>query len=52
MSQNLFRILELFMAYRFIVAVIELRQGMSRIICLDIEEITAKEAGKNKIVNS
>jgi hypothetical protein len=31
-----------------LVALIELKQGMTRIICLDMEEIAAKRASKLK----
>jgi hypothetical protein len=35
-------ILFAFMLYRVAVAVVQLKQGMTRIICLDVEEISAK----------
>lgn len=36
------------MLYRVLVAVIQLKQGMLRIICLDMEEIAAKRDSKPK----
>lgn len=41
-SDYLLTILLAAMAYRVVVAVIQLKQGMTRIICLDVEEISAK----------
>jgi len=43
-AHNLKTILFGFMIYRVAVAVIQLKQGMTRIVCLDIEEISAKSS--------
>jgi hypothetical protein len=47
-SNYLYKVLAAFMLYRVLVALIELKQGMTRIICLDVEEITAKKKSKGK----
>lgn len=47
-SEYLLVILHTAVLYRFLVATIELKMGMSRIICLDIEEITVKRAEEAK----
>ena len=47
-SEYLKPVLLLAVGYRTLVSVIELKQGMSRIICLDVEEITARNSGTDK----
>jgi len=47
-AEYLYKLLAAFMLYRVLVALIELKQGMTRIICLDMEEIAAKRASKLK----